>query len=126
DYSFYLDDWGIRAHTLEGRLVQALATGVDLRLRYRFYTQSKADFYQPVYTQMQIEDPTVHITDDEKLSAFHTHTFGGQISFTLRYLGFPGTFGKTRVDVIVERLVQSTSFGDAWIGQLGIAIPLAY
>ena len=60
-----------------------LAPGLELRLRYRFYTQTAADFFKDTYSAAEISDPERHKTDDEKLSAFRTHTFGGQLSFAL-------------------------------------------
>jgi hypothetical protein len=125
-YRFYGDDWGIVAHTPELRVVQELVAGLDVRLRYRFYTQSSAEFYKPVYMQAELVDPTVWVTDDEKLSAFQTHTVGGQVSVELGTVGFGGWLAGVRVDAIVERVWQDTSFGDAWVGQLGVALPFTY
>jgi hypothetical protein len=125
-YRLYLDDWGIVAHTPEVRLVQEVMRGLDVRARYRYYTQTRADLYKPVYTQMELSDPTVYVTSDEKLSAFTTHTLGGQVSLALRALGIGGSLGDTRLDLIVERVWQSTTFGDAWVGQLGLAVPFVY
>jgi hypothetical protein len=125
-YRLYADDWGIVAHTPELRLIQEIVSGLELRLRYRYYTQSKADFYEPVYTQMQLEDLTAFVTEDEKLSAFHTQTLGGQLSVALSTFGIKGAVGGVRVDVIVEHLWQTTTFGDAWAGQLGVTVPFEY
>jgi len=125
-YHFYIDDWGVVAHTPEARVVQELLPGLELRARYRYYTQTKADFYQTVYNQAQLDDLGAHVTNDEKLSGFRTQTLGGQLNITMANLGFPGTFGKTRVDLIVERIWQDNSFGDAWVGQLGLTLPLVY
>ena len=108
------------------RVVQELVSGLDVRLRYRYFTQTAADFYEPVYMQSQLSDPAVHVTDDEKLSAFETHTFGGQDSLELGTIGLGGWFGGVRVDAIVERVWQETSFGDAWVGQLGVSLPFTY
>lgn len=125
-YRLYADDWGIVAHTPEVRVVQHVVRGLELRARYRFYTQSAADFYQSIYTAAQLMDPATFVTDDEKLSGFQTHTLGGQLSFTLGTLGFHGTLGQTRIDAVVERIWQNNSFGDAWVGQLGLAVPFEY
>ena len=125
-YRLYADDWGIVAHTPEVRVVQQIVPGLDARVRYRYYTQSKADFYEPVYNQMQLDDPTVFVTEDEKLSAFQTHTLGGQLSIALSTFGLSGSVGGTRLDIIVDRLWQTTTFGDAWVGQLGLSVPFEY
>jgi hypothetical protein len=125
-YRFYGDDWGIVAHTPELRVIQEVMPGLDVRLRYRYYTQTAAEFYKPVYMQSELSDPSVSVTDDEKLSAFATHTFGGQVSVELGTIGFGGWFGGVRVDAVVEHVWQETSFGDAWVAQLGVSLPFTY
>jgi hypothetical protein len=125
-YRIYGDDWGIVAHTPELRVVQELMAGLDLRARYRFYTQTAADFYKDVYMQSELSDPTVYVTDDEKLSSFQTHTVGGQVVLELGTLGLGGWLAGVRVDALVERVFQETSFGDAWVGQLGVSLPFSY
>ncbi len=125
-YRFYVDDWGILAHTPEVRLVQELVPGLDLRLRYRFFAQSAADFYKDVYMQSELTDLAVYVTDDEKLSEFTTHTFGGQVSAALSLFGFRGRLASLRVDAMVERIMQTTSFGDAWAAQVGLTVPFEY
>jgi hypothetical protein len=125
-YRFYTDDWGIVAHTPEARVVQEIVPGLDVRLRYRFFTQGAAAFYKPVYMQAELLDMSVHVTDDEKLSRFTTHLIGGQISGALSLVGFRGGLGGVRLDALVERILQSTSFGDAWAVQLGLSVPFEY
>jgi hypothetical protein len=124
-YRFYVDDWGIKAHTAEARVIQEITPGLDVRVRYRFYTQNAADFYKPVYTQADIDDTTVHITADAKLSAFHTQIFGLQWTAALSLFGVTGRWGDVRVDAEAERVLQSNAFGDAWTAQLGLVVPFA-
>ena len=125
-YRFYLDDWGILSHSIEARAVQVLAPGLEARLRYRFYTQGEADFFQDRYTQEQINDDSVYKTDDEKLSAFHTQTFGVQALVALAVLGVEGNWSDVRLDLIGERILQDNRFGDAWSFQVGLVVPVAY
>jgi hypothetical protein len=49
DYRFSTDDWGINAHTTELSWHQPIAAGWQLIPRLRYYSQDKADFYQPVF-----------------------------------------------------------------------------
>jgi hypothetical protein len=125
-YRFYADDWGIVAHTPEARVVQELLPGLDARLRYRFFVQGAADFYKDVYMQAELQNPSVHVTDDEKLSRFETHTIGVQLSGAASLIGLRGGWGAMRVDVLVERILQTTSFGNAWGLQLGLSVPFEY
>jgi hypothetical protein len=124
-YRFYVDDWGIVAHTIEARLVQELVPGLEGRLRYRYYTQNAADFYEDTYSKEQV-DNNPYITDDAKLDAYHTHIFGGQLVAALSLFGVEGTWSTLRVDVIVERVLQTNAFGNAWSGQLGLVVPVAW
>lgn len=49
DYSFYLDDWGINAHTIDVAWYQNLFDLMRLIPSVRYYSQSQADFYAPWY-----------------------------------------------------------------------------
>jgi Protein of unknown function (DUF3570) len=49
DYRFSTNDWGVNAHTLELSWHQPIAHGWQLIPRFRYYSQDKADFYQPVF-----------------------------------------------------------------------------
>jgi hypothetical protein len=122
-YRFYVDDWGIQAHTPEVRLIQDIVDGLELRVRYRAHVQTQADFYQDVYSQAQIDnDP--FITDDEKLSSMHTQTIGGRLSMALGLLGIGGRWGAARLELQADYYQQSTAFGNAFIGQLGLDVPI--
>ena len=49
DYRFYHDDWAINAHTLDAAWYQPLGLGWMATVGGRYYTQSKASFYQPYF-----------------------------------------------------------------------------
>jgi hypothetical protein len=46
-YNYAFDDWGINAHTFEGKWVQPLPWGFTVTPTVRYYSQSAADFYYP-------------------------------------------------------------------------------
>jgi hypothetical protein len=124
-YRFYADDWGILAHNVEARLVQELTPGLEVRARYRFYTQSAAFFYKDTYSKAQI-DGDKYVTDDAKLDAYHTQVFGLQVLGALSLIGATGDWAELRVDAIIERVLQTNAFADAWSAQLGLVVPLAW
>src|SRR5262249_48990794 len=126
EYRLYVDDWGILGHTVDARAIQEIVPGLDVRAHYRFYTQNAADFYQDVYTQAQISDPQTYVTADGKLASFMTHTLGGQVSGALSLLGVTGDWGDIRFDLSVERLWQTSTFGNAWVAQVGMSVPFSY
>lgn len=49
DYRFSHDDWGINAHTFELNWGQPLGNGWTMTPKFRYYSQSAADFYQAVF-----------------------------------------------------------------------------
>lgn len=80
--SRYFDDWGVSATTLETSFLQHLDDNIILRLRYRLYDQSAAEFYQPVYSTAQ-----QFMTADRRLRPFAAHLTGIKILFTLPGFG---------------------------------------
>lgn len=124
-YRFYVDDWGILAHTPEVRVIQELTPGLDLHLRYRHHLQGAADFYQPIYDSA---DPAIEpfLTDDDKLSEFSTRTAGGELDLRLGLLGVRGPWADARVEAAFEYIWQTTHFGNAVVAQLALVVPLDY
>jgi Protein of unknown function (DUF3570) len=53
DYQFSSDDWGINAHTFELTWGQPLGGGWTITPKFRYYSQSAANFYQPVFLSKQ-------------------------------------------------------------------------
>lgn len=65
NYRYYLDDWGIRSHTLDFTYDQHLDEGWSLSPRLRYYTQTAADFYGSSF-----ESPQTFRSADYRLSSF--------------------------------------------------------
>jgi hypothetical protein len=87
-YRYYLDTFGIRAHTLDAEYVQPLHNGWTLTPLLRLYTQNEADFYLAV-SAAEKADPkkqrvhsasSVYYTEDQRLSAFGAVTLGLKVS----------------------------------------------
>jgi hypothetical protein len=49
DYRFSTDDWGVSAHTFEASWYQPIIDNWQIISRFRYYSQDKADFYEPVF-----------------------------------------------------------------------------
>lgn len=49
DYRFATDDWGINSHTVEISWHQPVIDDWQLIPRFRYYSQDRADFYQPIF-----------------------------------------------------------------------------
>lgn len=79
-YRYYFDDWGLGSHTVLAELGWNLGSAALLSLRYRFYMQSAADFYQPRYTQLTAE---AYRTRDRELSGMSFHRIGADLHYDL-------------------------------------------
>ncbi|MHB8874655.1 MAG: DUF3570 domain-containing protein [Myxococcaceae bacterium] len=75
-YRFYTDSFGVAAHTVEARWTFELEP-FSLRLRYRFYSQTGASFYQSSYSQA-----LVYLCADRELSPFTSHLAGAKLEWT--------------------------------------------
>jgi hypothetical protein len=117
DYRFYLDDWGITAHTIGLRYFVKLAERLELRLRERFYVQGAASFYQAVYTTaMQ------YITYDRELSPLWSETIGGKITY-----GFTDRIeGEFKLDVFYYKYSDFPPLLDRTGANVGLGVQLTY
>jgi hypothetical protein len=125
-YRLYADDWGIVGHTPEARVIQEVAAGFDLHLRYRLHHQSAADFYRPIYMSA---DPEMEpfLTDDVKLDRLTTHSYGGKLDVALSLIGFRGgPLARARAQASFEYIDQSTYYGNAVAAQLAFSVPFEY
>jgi hypothetical protein len=122
-YRYYHDDWELAAHATEARVYQELGSHLQLRLRYRYYTQSASYFWRPpgyVYTP---ED--VYRTADPKMAAFHDHTMGGQLRLTLGFLSrtWLRALRTAVLDGSLEYMIRTSRYGNGWLSQAGLLWP---
>ncbi|MEP7126600.1 MAG: DUF3570 domain-containing protein [Byssovorax sp.] len=98
-YRFYVDTFGIVAHTFEVELHQRLAAFARIRFNYRYHTQTGADFFR---TSIALGDPGF-ATADSDLAPLHAHTIGFKGTFD-----FPVKLARTlHADLAVERYFRS-------------------
>ena len=122
-YRLYRDSWGIIGHTPELRLVQEVARGLDLYLRYRFHWQSAAKFYQQIY---DADDRGGFVTADDKLSRHRVDIYGVKAGAALELFGVDNSWREGRVELLIDYIRQTTHFGDAVSAQLAFIVPLEY
>jgi hypothetical protein len=70
-YRFYIDNYGLDAHTAEVLAYQYLVPWLYLRGSYRYYWQSGVDFYGQMFGP-----GTTPRTADSDLAPFHAHEWG--------------------------------------------------
>lgn len=117
DYRLYGDDWGILSHTVGLKFHQTLSKRLMIRYRYRFYTQTAADFYRRNYPVL-----TAFYTEDYKLEPFNSHLFGFMISYALEPLAAKlPLFAQSALDLKYERFFTSNNF-TANIYQFGLTL----
>ncbi|HEX6240925.1 MAG TPA: DUF3570 domain-containing protein [Polyangiales bacterium] len=121
-YRLYKDDWEILAHAVEGRVYQELGPHVELRLRYRYYTQSSSFFWGNDRAQYM---QTGYASADPKMTAFHDHTFGFKLRLALGFL--QGTWANAMRNVVIdgtlEYIINTNRYGNGWVSQGGLIWP---
>ncbi len=118
-YRYYFDDWGVSGHTPEVSLTRDLGRDLELRLRYRFYTQRAADFYREIYDRQER-----FLTDDAKLAPFDGHTLGARATLRLGFLGGAlARFREGELSALYERVGQNNRFGTAHVVAVGMMLP---
>jgi hypothetical protein len=75
-YRFYVDDWGVFAHTFEVDLYQRLMRWFYLKVDYRFHTQTAPTFW----SISAPDSATLPRTADSDLAALSAQTFGFMVA----------------------------------------------
>lgn len=126
-YRYYHDSWDVSAHMLEGRVYQQLSRDLEVRLSYRHYFQTPANFWCDWMARPDCYAPTATVyTADPKLQQVHTEMPEIQLSWqaaALRGVPFLGWFSTATFQISYARLFQNTTFGDAHLLQLGYTMP---
>lgn len=116
----YTDSWDIQALTPEPRIYQQIGPDLVLRGRYRFYTQTRAEFAPEDGQTAYPVDYLGPVTNDPKMTRFHSHQVGLRLTYQLSWLG---VFRDLVLDVNLDRGFSTSSFGNYWIGTIGGRIP---
>lgn len=74
DYRYYFDNWGIGSHTPSLDMSFLLGSHGTLSLAYRFYMQSRSDFYEERY--LRPASTYRYFSRDRKMSAMSSHHAG--------------------------------------------------
>lgn len=80
EYRLYTDDWGIDAHTVELGYVHPFGAKWLVDVRYRYYTQSAADFYSDLFPYVNAQN---FLARDKELSTLQSHGPHLGLSYTL-------------------------------------------
>jgi hypothetical protein len=83
-YRFYVDNWGIVAHSFEAQLYQRVGPMAYFRFNYRVHQQTAADFF----TVTGPTAPEAIRTADSDLAAFTAQTLGILAAVDLRFVRY--------------------------------------
>ena len=78
-YRYYFDDWGITSQTANIELPVKVGGKFTLYPNYRYYTQTKADYFAPYEAHLSTEK---YYTSDYDLSAFNSNQYGLGVRYT--------------------------------------------
>lgn len=112
--SYYTDDWGVNANSLEARFSQYISPQFIARLRYRYYQQSEADFYETDYT---VEEDIM--TADARLREYDSRLYG----FKFTYFPKLARFNDMSVSFTIDTYEETNDGIAADIVQIWLEMP---
>lgn len=127
-YRYYRDSWSVDSHTVEGRFYQALSDDLELRLSFRQYFQTAADFWCDwMATPQCYGQDARYYPGDPKLAPVRTSMPEIKLSWEaarLRDTPFLGWFAAGTFEISYARYFQSNAaLGNAHLLQVGYAMP---
>jgi hypothetical protein len=94
-YRFYIDNWGVRSHTVSLEVPIKITPFFSISPFYRFYIQSASTYFAPYKVHTQADE---YYTSNYALSAFSGQYFGTGIR-----LAPPGGIGSKHLSVVEIR-----------------------
>lgn len=133
-YRYYFDGWDVRAHSIEPRVYQSLGDHVEVRLSFRYHTQTRAYFFRDLPAGEQNTDCGADAdrtdperrcayTGDDKLRPFSSWGVEGQLVVDLAGTeGVPlvGWFSAGKLDLSYLSLHQDNTWGRCGPGTLNV------
>jgi hypothetical protein len=78
-YRYYIDNWGLKAHTFNVDLPVRFSQSFSLTPSYRFYLQNQIDYFAPFETHLSTEQ---YYTSDYDLSKFNSQQYSLALNYT--------------------------------------------
>jgi len=110
EFRNYSDTWGIGAFNTEIGYTHPIDdTGLTVELKYRYYEQTSADFYNDLFSRSNEQN---FMARDKELASFTTHTFGAGVSYEFDTNWLPG-FKRGAMSLFVDYIdFQYDNFRD--------------
>lgn len=103
-YRFYIDTWGVMSHTAAAQIAWIPSPDQVFTLRYRFYQQTAASFYDSVYDEDELAN-TAYLTRDRELSPM----FSNRVALSYQGIARLGNEVSLRVAIAVGGTVFAYS-----------------
>jgi len=84
-YRYYIDNWGLKAHTLNIDLPVKLSQAFSITPSFRFYSQNQVDYFAPYEVHLSTEK---FYTSDYDLSKFTSKQYSVAFNYTDIFTGF--------------------------------------
>ncbi len=123
----YIDSWDIGALTPELRVLQEVGDDLLIRAHYRFHAQTAASFLRRGGRQYPGASAAYRgaTSNDPKLAAIETHTFGIGVEYRLSFLSntFLDFASDATIDLSVDRYLSTSTFGNGVMASAGGRLP---
>ena len=103
-YRYYIDNWGIQAHTASLEIPYKISPFVSVSPFYRYYIQTAADYFAPYKEHLTTDK---YYTSNYDLSAFSSQFFGVNVKITPKKGIFNIPFFNT-IELRYGRYTQTT------------------
>lgn len=111
DYAYYENDWELESNTVDLSWYQNLGLGWQLIPSYRWYSQTQAVFYSPIYYAPRNDE---YYSSDFRLSDFSSESFRIKLSKVWEKYRVNVSFEKYKSDGDHPGLVDFKHIGVAW------------
>jgi hypothetical protein len=117
-YRFYTDDWGITSHTFDLELPIKLGLKYTIYPSYRFYAQSKADYF---YGYNEALSTSEFYTSDFDLAEYNAHQFGLGFKYYDPFNNLRvGGFGLKSINLDFNQYTRTSQDFDAYFTAIGL------
>ncbi len=101
EYRYFSDTWGITADQFELAYIHPAFEQWIFEIKYRYYTQTKADFYSDLFAFQNAQN---FLARDKELSTFTDHAFGLGVTYEFQASAIP-LIKKGQVNLFVDYLM---------------------
>lgn len=111
EYRRFNDTWGINAYNMDLNYTHPLDQHWIIDVRYRYYSQSQADFYSDLFPAEEFQN---YMGRDKEISSLSSNTFGIKVSYEFDTHWSQGWLEKAAVSFAWDMLsIEYDNFRDA-------------